>query len=757
MEIDRHNVDISEKDIDYGKQILKMYVKKNGIKLDNEKEIHFIVAAICRDRLISEPKEKVIEKYTTKWLEYDPAMITYMFDSTTCAYTYADHPELLADSDTESDTTEDLTDSASDEEMIDDEADILALKKYTNMMKLNVKLPVYQWRKNQLEAINNTHKQNFMSGLHNQIMGAGKTNIILKLISDHYAKYQENKTYLLICDRKEILREIFFTNGEIDLDKVAAWKTCGMCDLTMFDIIDFVDDKSGNIIKTINKKNKDAPALIVVNAQYLRGKEYDEIKENAVVLTMIDECHAVSAAQIYNMLLDLKYRVGSSIIGFSATPLRPKAESKLCNIFTLSKKSDPKNNNLNIISNYGLFDAIHDDVILPPRYHYIEVEKVKYSKKMNKKNIQRMNNNYDIIERAIRNVCVADKLPYRKFICWCRTISQMRQFKSELQKRFPEFQVFSSCSADKDNAEELAFRDVDGYAMLLGVNRFREGSNFKNVDCAIYLDAVVNRSMLVSMQTSGRTLRKDEQRLKTHGTIIDIFLSDKKRKPIMMTVDKIMDYYTMVINLADNKDIRTDHNNQYDRYVKFRDLLNKTSFNTKEKKVKIDINNGKNITMTFDMIDTTNDMTGIKDLLDEEIRTREQFTKATQFRFNLRYLIETYGADEQNPIDWMEYYKNLCKEDRCLISYKKIYTEYAECWKNGNWFDVLKIRMKFYDIEDIPKIMKSNNIESEKDYMRAAKKDAKLPLDIFQSYHCLFNELLKLAKSKYKLRFAQME
>lgn len=44
----------------------------------------------------------------------------------------------------------------------------------------------FEFRPNQITAVKNTIEQGFVSGLHMQIMGAGKTIIMLSLINNHY-------------------------------------------------------------------------------------------------------------------------------------------------------------------------------------------------------------------------------------------------------------------------------------------------------------------------------------------------------------------------------------------------------------------------------------------------------------------------------------------------------------------------------------------------------------------------------------------
>jgi superfamily II DNA or RNA helicase len=49
------------------------------------------------------------------------------------------------------------------------------------------------------------------------------------------------------------------------------------------------------------------------------------------------------------------------------------------------------------------------------------------------------------------------------------------------------------------------------------VNRCREGSDIKNLDCGIYLDNVKKRSTLVLIQTVGSILRPDKNKNKKLG------------------------------------------------------------------------------------------------------------------------------------------------------------------------------------------------------------------------------------------------
>jgi superfamily II DNA or RNA helicase len=71
----------------------------------------------------------------------------------------------------------------------------------------------------------------------------------------------------------------------------------------------------------------------------------NSIDYNDLNYVTLDECHSVSAPVLYSLLYKIRYTFKKEIIGFSATPLRPKSESKLITIFGADNK-------LNIISTY---------------------------------------------------------------------------------------------------------------------------------------------------------------------------------------------------------------------------------------------------------------------------------------------------------------------------------------------------------------------------------------------------------------------
>ena len=103
------------------------------------------------------------------------------------------------------------------------------------------------------------------------------------------------------------------------------------------------------------------PILLVINRAYLVSQEnYKRIKIN-LDLIVHDECHSIknkTTQNFYNYILENQTECKKvSCIGFSATPD--------LNIYPFNK----------IISNYTIYDAFCDDVIVPPHIHWLKSNK----------------------------------------------------------------------------------------------------------------------------------------------------------------------------------------------------------------------------------------------------------------------------------------------------------------------------------------------------------------------------------------------
>ena len=278
--------------------------------------------------------------------------------------------------------------------------------------KLNkIKKSHFKWRLNQLKAIENVINSNFVSGIHSQSVGAGKSLIGLKIMWEYHKKYPK-ENLLWICERKDIPEKLFFKKEKkannklslkIDYEKSIMWKENDIIDLSCFNVIEMILNKPKKYYEILNK-NKDKPYLLVVNRAFITTKDtnsniykYTKIK-NIPKFCVIDECHSCMSSETYLLLNHMKYMWDSIIQGLSATPYRyGKSKTKsLSNISidntTIHKDNLDTSNNveklinifhkpnnkhqLNILSWFNMKQAIEEGVILEPIFHWYEIKEM---------------------------------------------------------------------------------------------------------------------------------------------------------------------------------------------------------------------------------------------------------------------------------------------------------------------------------------------------------------------------------------------
>ncbi|ARF11867.1 type III restriction enzyme, res subunit [Klosneuvirus KNV1] len=626
----------------------------------------------------------------------------------------------------------------------------------------------FNWRNNQIRAIKTTISQNFVSGLHDHIMGAGKAITSLNIIYEHYKRNNKNDVYIYTCDRQEILRAMFFEKNKegkyiLSTKIIDDWKNKGIIDLNKFHIIDCVNDKPKSIFKDLHTINK--PKLLIINNKFLTLRDYENILSNEpmfidsdddsqkeiigqrVALVILDECHSISAPQTYKTLKFLKYKKKVPIIGFSATPLRPKAEVKLCDIFSKTFDINKKNKKLNIISTYNLVDAIQDEVILPFKYICVEVNNPsdEIAIKENR-----------LIETNIINK-VLPELPYKKIVCWNKNTTQMEENYHFYVKKYQNMKMFMSSFKDNYYTSQGYNCNLDEFykcktnAMLFCVNRCREGSDIEHLDCGVYLDAVKNRSILVAMQTSGRTIRPDKEGKKTHGVIIDMFVPEEGKQIESLTVEKIMGYYNSILNLAFEGAEEDSGTNEFmKQYFEFLKLKNNTYFNEETNEVTISIDNKKkhDIKIKFELTTKTTDWSFIKTELNKAVDKQFNVDKEQKFKIIIDQIKE---LDIMGPnTDFWEAYKNIQNKEKLGLP-ENIYNEYKEIWDKKTWYDVLNIDMsKWYSswktVKNVLNKTKYANNINEITYQKLLEFDNMLPPNPNELYR-LDNTYVSIKKS----------
>ena len=615
----------------------------------------------------------------------------------------------------------------------------------------------FKLRDNQTMARDNNKKNNFCSGIHNQVTGAGKSLLMMLTINDHYilnknntklTKLELNNLYIITCPRIEVLNKMFFEkndSGEFVIceKNKKFWKDNNIIDLDKFKIIDRVNYKSESKL-TLSKTK---PNILIVNSDYFKiMDEKNYIDYDKLNFVIFDECHGVSAKKFYDLLHKIKFVNKKHIIGFSATPVRDNAEDKVKKIF--SKDLDEKGKHtLNIISNYDIMTAICNGVVLPPSYTIVEIKKT-CEKKIGK-------SNKDITEKVIRDKLT--DLPYKKIICWCGSIAKMKEWYMFFNKRFPELKLYCSTSKDSIHKKEGLYTDYDEFcetdknAVLLTVHRCREGSDIKNLDMGVYLDHVKKRGILVCIQTVGRILRPDIKKLKRCGFIIDTFINDGKIEIEVMTAQRIINYYEKVLGLTtDNV-----YNDLLEKYKKMKEMFNDTTYDENSKKIKIKIDDNiehdteiklELITKNFDWSKFTKK---INFIIDKNFEMSEEESLKIQYQI-LKEKIQKYNKIKNSKLSNKDEYKKYAEKNKLDLEPEKKFINSG--WKN--YYDFLNISIKSFPetLDELKKICKQHGFDNIDVYLAKCHKYGlpEMPEEIskygLSNILCLFEKKIKLIK-----------
>ena len=338
-------------------------------------------------------------------------------------------------------------------------------------------------RNNQIKALKISQENDFSSGVHFHATGAGKSWIALEIISQFNEKYK-NKNIFWICEQKSILMEQFNKN---------TLKDKGYTDIgKKFLMYNYCENKDEQWVSHINSsKFWNKAKLIIINRAFLTSQTKYQKINLPIDLIIHDECHSIgnsTTQQFYEFIQKINPSV--RCIGFSATPnldIAPFDKTLSC---------------------YSIYDAVCDNVILPPVIKWFTSSKPL--------------GNSDIVDLVMDLI---QPLPYKKIIVWCGMIELCYEIANLWETKLRNFAIAVDTSLkDKDTKfyDYDTFSNLEGNAILFCASKHREGSDIKNLDCCVFLDKVDDRSPKVFTQCMGRVLRKDKQNNKTCGLIIDV-------------------------------------------------------------------------------------------------------------------------------------------------------------------------------------------------------------------------------------------
>jgi hypothetical protein len=613
--------------------------------------------------------------------------------------------------------------------------DVIDYKKQNpnNIVKEDVKTK-FEYRKNQLETITHLKTFGLETGIHCESTGCGKSVEILLYIA-HCYKLNPKCKIILFTERVNILADLFDfsnTSNPIDSQNVKRWKEYGICDLTGFDIVDRVTVKKSDWVKIINRAIK--PTLLVINRAYLTLTDgYKNI--NGLDLILHDECHNVASNKCYEFLKYIKSKSNIDkndeddnkstkstkstkltksksipIVGFSATPLRA-GKTKSGDEMVLNKdrlveiygKSDG-GGQLNLITNYNMIYAISENLILPPQFHWFNIDSYQTKKKSDIKNKHEFTGPVSKSELgSVMKILdeLVPKMPNRKIVAWCGTIPLCDEWYKlfdeykEMYENLKDIKIYKDYSKRIDDTNTLGyseFKHIKSDGIMFCAQKHREGSDIYKLDSCIFLDKVKMRGPIPFIQSIGRVLRKDYSEggeSKTVGFVIDGVVRDEEgyEKNI---VDKILGYYFALADLASIDDIMGKEETAYSKYVKLMDLI---EFEPDEKKIKLRLDKTK-IEINCKKLDWANIVKNFEPMMEKKVGLGEDEKLRAEFE-RLKKIALKLGKKINNKnlvSSWKKLAKKKELEPKPEIKYKSM-------WKG--WYD-------FYQI-DIGKYPKTKN------------------------------------------------
>lgn len=634
-----------------------------------------------------------------------------------------------------------------------------------------IKLPTdFEYRKNQLEVIQHLKTNGLETGIHCEATGCGKSIEILLYISHCYKSNPKCKI-ILFTERVNILADLFDfenTSNPVNSSNVKFWKEKGICDLTKFNIVDRVTVKKSDWVSILN--DAVGPTLLVINRAYLTLTDgYKKIV--GLDLILHDECHNVASNKCFEFLKYIKSKYTSEsdsddgnstkstksiksvkstrksssiekkqipIIGFSATPLRA-GRTKSGDEMVLNKdrlveiygKSDGSGQ-LNLITNYNMIYAISEQLILPPQFHWFNIENYQTKKKKDKLD----NKNWDgLITKselgAVMKILddLVPRMPNRKLVAWCGTIPLCDEWYRLFDTYKDMYENLRDIKIYKDYSKNVAdnilgynnFKHIESDGIMFCAQKHREGSDIFKLDGCIFLDKVKNRSPIPFIQSIGRVLRKekDPKSTKTSGFVIDGVVKDDKEYEKNI-VDKILGYYFALADLASIDDIGRDKTeSNYSRYIKLMDLI---EFEPDEKKIKLKLDKTK-IEINCKRLDWANIVKNFEPILEKKVGLSEDDKLKAEFESLKKKVSKKKFSSMKEYIEWAKKYDYELEPQ----------VKYSKLWINT--YDFLSIdTSKYVDKNKFKKICLKFDITDIKNLNKIAGVYSNIPHDPCEFY-----------------------
>lgn len=619
----------------------------------------------------------------------------------------------------------------------------------------------------QIDAIK-TFKQKYLigsvkSGIVNLPTGSGKSAIAISMIQKFW-KYNKTRgqSVLWITERIEILQSSFVVDeNKKDINNNIFVKQF----LKNYDyelLLWFNKNKTMNYDELNDILNNKKVFLItnIDSIMYFDKKidlhRYKLLSKDKFGLIIVDECHSASALSTFNMLEYFKNEFNSLIIGFSATPVRLKPDllKRSCTIFG-------DGNHIYFISRMSIVDAIDKNIIVCPKFYWIENNLNNLNDNDSNNSYHLGNNNYivelndDYYVQIIDHIeILLNEVDIKRIIAWANSIASAdkwyKVFKSYKHKidthpNIANLELFIAHTGEtigSDNKNGLIkFSKYDKPSMVICCGMAKEGFDEKSVSFVINLDAVKKRSPICFIQQCGRALRNYPG--KTKGIFMETFSFIDENKKIEELCNILIGYTILLQQIDINDHMKIDTN--YD--------IVKNSITVDQNKIKISTPQNNYIIIeikssTLKSIDWQN--------------LPDKITKQIQCKFynnNIGYETMKKIIKRLSIKNKKEY------NDACLID-NRLPNEPDLIYKGLflGWMDYLSIDKIYYELDECKNMIKkylNENTELNKYKFDLAKLCVKLceldnkfpPNDLWIDYYKIdIIDIFELNKKKQKIK-----
>lgn len=545
--------------------------------------------------------------------------------------------------------------------------------------------------------------------------GSGKTIIGLACVGEFFKKYK-HKSVLWITERKDVLRSQFDDDKKLH--------TCINSNLLPpldeFNFLAWYNEKA-NITELNKHLEGDKPIFLVTNsASLLCANKYKKISIDKFGLIIADESHWFGAPERYNFAMHAinKWTSLKAILGFSATPLRQNPES-----IERIKKVFGNGTHVYFISVMTFMDAIEKNIIVPPEYHWVEINQgtpISITTKINLKDHSQM---LQHIERLCKMSVT------KKAIFWDKNINNIKKWKQviELAKHdkmtYPnlsQYKIFLTYSnMIKDELGQ--FINYNDSCLLLAVEKGKEGFDDPRIDTCGNLDYVENRSVTKSQQQDGRALRLYPGKQK--GIIIDCFCFDKEEEKIKKLVSRISSYM-LLLKHVESLDPTFDPDKEYESISK---LL---TVNEEDKTIEIKISNKKGIIFNIESTELKNiEWNNISKCVKKELRDQiysEEITCKKAMEIIKHHIVNNNASFKSKQC-----YYDLCEADpRLPENPNMIYKDFPG-WARYLHIDTTSYYATFEEMKSKVNIIKNSykgdTFDLDLTYKYCQTQDPKLP------------------------------